>query len=32
MRVRLDDLLRRITKRNLHGETKTGSPAGREAW
>ncbi len=31
-RVRLDDLLRRITKRNLHGETKTGSSAGRESW
>lgn len=31
-RVRLEDLLRRVTKRNLHGETETGSPVGREAW
>ena len=31
-RIRLDDLLRRITKRNLHGETGTGLPVGREAW
>lgn len=31
-RVRLDDLLRRVTKRNLHAETRTGSPVGREAW
>jgi len=31
-RVRLNYLLRRITKRNLHGETRTGPPVGREAW
>jgi antitoxin MazE len=31
-RVRLDDLLRRVTKRNLHGETDTDSAVGREAW
>ena len=31
-RVRLDDLLRRVTKRNMHGETQTGPPLGREAW
>lgn len=31
-RVRLNDLLRRVTKRNLHGETGTGHPVGREAW
>lgn len=31
-RIRLDDLLRRITKRNLPGETGTGLPVGREAW
>ena len=30
--IRLDDLLRRVSKRNLHGETQTGSPVGREAW
>ncbi len=31
-RARLDDLLRRVTKRNLHGETGTGAAVGREAW
>jgi len=31
-RVRLDGLLRRVTKRNLHGETRTGGPVGRESW
>jgi len=31
-RIRLGDLLRRVTKRNLHGETGTGLPVGREAW
>ena len=30
--VRLNDLLRRVTKRNLHGETATGRAVGREAW
>jgi len=30
--VRLNDLLRRVTKRNLHGETDTGLGVGREAW
>ena len=31
-RVRLDDLLRRVTKRNRHGETATGRAVGRETW
>ena len=31
-RVRLNDLLRRVTKRNLHGETATGRAVGRETW
>ena len=31
-RVRLDDLLNRVTKRNLHGETATGRAVGRETW
>ena len=31
-RVRLDDLLHRVTKRNLHGETATGRAVGRETW
>jgi antitoxin MazE len=30
--VRLKDLLRRITKRNMHAETDTGPSVGREAW
>ncbi len=30
--VRLRELLRRVTKRNLHGETATGRAVGREAW
>ena len=30
--VRLRDLLRRVTRRNLHGETETGPAVGREAW
>lgn len=30
--VRLKDLLRRITKRNVHAETDTGPSVGREAW
>jgi antitoxin MazE len=28
----LDDLLRGINKRNLHGEVGTGDAVGREAW
>jgi antitoxin MazE len=28
----LEDLLSRVTKRNLHGEADTGAPVGREAW
>ncbi len=28
----LDDLLSRITPENLHGETETGGPVGREVW
>jgi len=31
-RPRLADLLRRIRKRNLHGESGTGPPVGREVW
>jgi antitoxin MazE len=31
-RARLEDLLRRVTKRNLHGEVGTGPAVGREAW
>jgi antitoxin MazE len=30
--VRLDQLLRRVTKQNLHGETATGPGVGREVW
>jgi antitoxin MazE len=29
---RLDDLVKRITPKNLHGEIATGSPIGREIW
>lgn len=29
---RLDDLLRRVDDRNLHGEESTGRKRGREAW
>ncbi len=29
---RLEDLLSRVTKRNLHGEVDTGIPRGRETW
>ena len=28
----LSDLLRRVTKRNLHGEVETGAAVGHEAW
>jgi antitoxin MazE len=28
----LSDLLKRITRRNLHGAVATGEPTGREAW
>jgi antitoxin MazE len=31
-KLRLKDLLAGITKENLHGEVKTGSPVGREIW
>jgi antitoxin MazE len=31
-RYRLDDLLKGITKRNLHAEVDAGSPVGREEW
>ena len=27
-----EDLLSRVTKRNLHGEVDTGTSVGREAW
>lgn len=30
--ARLNELLRRVTKQNLHGETATGPAVGREAW
>lgn len=30
--IRLADLLRRVTKRNLHGELDTGPAVGGEAW
>jgi antitoxin MazE len=30
--IRLADLLRRVTRRNLHGEVDTGPAVGREAW
>jgi len=29
---RLDDLLKAVTKRNLHAEVTTGEAVGREAW
>jgi len=35
LRVRkysLTRLLRKVNRRNLHGETPTGRPVGREAW
>ena len=31
-RARLQDLLRRVTKRNLHGDVDTEPAVGREAW
>ncbi len=31
-RARLDDLLRRVTRQNVHGETGTGPAVGHEAW
>ena len=31
-RVRLKDLLRRVNKKNLHGESDFGRPIGREVW
>ena len=31
-RAHLEDLLRRVTKRNLHREVATGPAVGREAW
>jgi antitoxin MazE len=31
-RPRLEELLRRVTKRNLHREVGTGPAVGREAW
>ena len=31
-RWRLDRLLSRVTKRNVHGEIDSGAVAGREAW
>ena len=29
---RLDDLVKRITKKNVHTEFDTGAPVGRETW
>jgi antitoxin MazE len=29
---RIDDLVKRITPKNLHNEIATGSPTGREIW
>ncbi|MDP3089806.1 MAG: AbrB/MazE/SpoVT family DNA-binding domain-containing protein [Nitrospira sp.] len=29
---RLDDLVQRITSKNVHDEIDTGDPAGREVW
>lgn len=29
---RLDDLVKRITSKNVHGEIDTGAPVGREIW
>ena len=31
-KIRLKDLLARVTKANIHSEVDTGSPAGREVW
>ena len=31
-KVRLQDLLRKVTRTNLHREVRTGPPVGREAW
>lgn len=28
----LDELLSKVTKKNLHGEIDTGTPVGKEAW
>lgn len=29
---RLDDLVKRITRKNVHGEIDAGAPVGREIW
>jgi antitoxin MazE len=29
---RLEDLVKQITTKNLHGEVDTGTPVGREVW
>lgn len=31
-RYRLDDLLKGVSRRNLHTEVSSGPPVGREAW
>ncbi|MDO8834910.1 MAG: AbrB/MazE/SpoVT family DNA-binding domain-containing protein [Vicinamibacterales bacterium] len=31
-KYRLDDLVRKITPKNLHREVDTGTPVGREVW
>lgn len=30
--VKLQELLRRVTRRNIHGEVETGPPTGHEVW
>jgi len=32
VKYRLEDLVRKITIKNLHGEVDTGAPVGREVW
>ena len=31
-KYRLEELVRKITAKNLHGEVDTGAPVGREIW
>jgi antitoxin MazE len=31
-RYKLSDLLRKVTRKNVHGEIDTGGPEGRESW
>jgi antitoxin component of MazEF toxin-antitoxin module len=32
VKYRLEELVRKITAKNLHGEVDTGAPVGREVW